>query len=306
MSLLQRLQIGLGRAYVLGTAVWGMRKVGAKLAKVTTAGGLRFMYMRVGQPRRGTIVWLHGFADHPVTFLATATALARDYEVIAPAMPGFAGPRPRDATYSLEAYVTWLHDFLCAMKLERVHLAGNSLGGATALGLALHDPQRFLSLTLVDNAGVHRDAVPSLVHEIIDGKIIFEVRTRQQYENFVERVYHHAPPLPGVAKTFLFDEMRKRASWYRKLIVDIQGDAEDVTEKNPRWLHHRLPQVTTPTQVIWGENDSFFPLPLGKYTAANIPGAELCVLPDTGHCPHAERPRAMAEKLATFAQKHGA
>lgn len=301
-----RARVGLGRAYVLGGAALRMKWLGAKLRQVTTKGGLRFPYVHAGYPRRGQLVWLHGFADHPVTFLEAAGHLLNDYEIFAPAMPGFAGPRPRDATYTFAAYTRWLTEFLDALRLDGVHLAGNSLGGAAALGIALESPQRLVSLSVVDNAGVHVDGVRSLTHEVLEGKILFEVRTKADYDRFVQRVYHRPPKVPSVVRDFLYEEISGRADWYCKLILDLQQGEKSAHADNPAWLHHRLSEIQTPTQVIWGEHDSFFPLPLGELTAEKIPGATLHVLPDTGHCPHIERPEQLANLLQRFAETSAA
>lgn len=301
MSLRHRLEVAAGRAYVVGGVLLRMALRGSRLKTVRTQSGLKFPYVRAGTGRRGTIVWLHGFADHPATFLPVAERLANDYEVIAPAMPGFAGPRPKGAQYSIESYTAWTGEFLDALGLADVHLAGNSLGGAAALGFALSRPKAVASLTLVDTAGVHRDDVPSLAHEVARGDNLFDVRNRSDYDHFVDRVYHRPPKQPWFVDTFLYDEMRRRADWYCKIMGDIQGDAVDPTQDHPGWLHHHLRSVRVPTQVVWGDRDSFFPLPLGEFTAAEIPGATLHVLPQTGHCPHAEQPQALAELLASFA-----
>jgi pimeloyl-ACP methyl ester carboxylesterase len=52
------------------------------------------------------------------------------------------------------------------------------------------------------------------------------------------------------------------------------------------------------TAVIWGEEETLFPLPLGKKLAAEIPGGRLFVLPGAGHDGPLETPRAFREALA--------
>lgn len=48
-----------------------------------------------------------------------------------------------------------------------------------------------------------------------------------------------------------------------------------------RW-RGRLPEITAPTLVVHGEDDPFFPLGNAEALAAEIPRAELVVLPRTG------------------------
>ncbi len=50
--------------------------------------------------------------------------------------------------------------------------------------------------------------------------------------------------------------------------------------------------------MIWGAEETLFPLPLGKKLAAEIPGGRLFVLPGAGHDGPLETPRAFRAALA--------
>lgn len=65
-------------------------------------------------------------------------------------------------TYSLEDMVAELSAILDAEAIERVHLTGHDLGGATAYGFASVHPDRVLSLTLIE------PALDSLLDHAID------------------------------------------------------------------------------------------------------------------------------------------
>jgi pimeloyl-ACP methyl ester carboxylesterase len=58
---------------------------------------------------------------------------------------------------------------LDAVGLDRVAVAGNSLGGLAALQLALAEPERVTALCLIDSAGLGRAVNPALVFQRLPG-----------------------------------------------------------------------------------------------------------------------------------------
>jgi pimeloyl-ACP methyl ester carboxylesterase len=250
-----------------------------------------------GNARRGTLVFLHGFADRADSFLVTALLLRRDFRVIVPAMPGFAeGWVDEREQHSFEAYARWLGDVIEGVAPARFHLMGNSLGGASALGIALRMPERLVSLTLCDTAGVRPKGVASLYDEVEAGRNLFEVRTRAEYRQFLQRVFAKRPLLPRPVLEHLYLEQRKQADWYARVMADLH-------HSDP-FRHHDavvdLSRVQVPTLVVWGERDSLFPLAIGERTATSIPRATLRILRGVGHVPHLEAPAALARAFTQF------
>jgi len=56
-----------------------------------------------------------------------------------------------------------------------------------------------------------------------------------------------------------------------------------------------------PTLLIWGTDEKLIPVSMGHWCAANIPGAELHVFEDSGHCPQLEEPARTAAAIADWA-----
>ncbi len=61
-----------------------------------------------------------------------------------------------------------------------------------------------------------------------------------------------------------------------------------------------LGRITTPTLLIWGEQDEFFSRPEVDALAAAIPGSRLLAYPETGHAVQWERPERVASDLDSF------
>lgn len=130
------------------------------------AGGIETNYHRLNQSAKSTVMLIHG-SGPGVTAWAnwrlTMPALAEQFQVVAPDMVGFGyTQRPAAIDYSIDTWVRHAIDFLDALKLDRVHLIGNSFGGGLALALAIRHPERVSRLVLMGAVGVSFELTPGL------------------------------------------------------------------------------------------------------------------------------------------------
>jgi pimeloyl-ACP methyl ester carboxylesterase len=100
---------------------------------------------------RETVVLLHGSASNSAMWRHTKGALQSGYRCIAPDLIGYGSSAawPQQAAFGLEAELHAIEPLLqcCA---DTLHLVGHSYGGVLALHLALADPGRVQSLTLIE------------------------------------------------------------------------------------------------------------------------------------------------------------
>ena len=105
---------------------------------------------RVGIDRE-TVVLLHGSASNSALWRHTKGALQSRYRCIAPDLIGYGSSAawPQQAAFGLDAELRAIEPLLqcCA---DTLHLVGHSYGGVLALHLALADPERVQSLTLIE------------------------------------------------------------------------------------------------------------------------------------------------------------
>lgn len=298
-----------GVSAALGGAILGAlrfaqhRKLSVRRREHRDRRGRVTPYLELGRPRRGTLLWLHGFSDRPDTFLPTAAHLAEEYRVIVPALPGFhEGWTDRSARHTWDLYAEWIAELAVAVGGERFHVMGNSLGGAVALALAKGMPERVISVAPVNNAGVRLAGVRCISGELEEGANLFEVRSEQDYARFVARIFAQPVKVPRPIADHLFRDLRRHADWYDRLMRDLVQSA-GITEEAEGSVHVDLRDIRVPALVVWGEHDTLFPLAHGQHVARTIPGAELLVIEACGHCPHLERPRALARGWGEFAAR---
>ena len=70
-------------------------------------------------------------------------------------------------------------------------------------------------------------------------------------------------------------------------------------------ISDRLQEITQPTLVLVGEEDQATPVAANRFLAERIPGAELRVLKEVGHCYEIERPLEFNQVLEDFVAQHG-
>ena len=67
-------------------------------------------------------------------------------------------------------------------------------------------------------------------------------------------------------------------------------------------LLDRLPEITVPVLVVWGEADRMIPVEHGRAYAKAIPGARFLLIAEAGHLPQLETPDRLLAAVRDFAE----
>ena len=234
--------------------------------------GRRIHEIRGGSGR--PLLYLHS-AMGEATWLPHLSALAEDFELHAPAHPGFLTSEGIDEIRDIEDLVYHYLDYFDAKGWERVDVVGLSLGGWIGAEIAARYPERVSKLVLTSSVGIWIEEKP-----IAD---LFALDARYP-ERLRELLFHDvnspvAQVLAGGWGAELPDE----------ILVNVLN-AFAATAKigwnpllhDPR-LERLLHRVRARTLCLWGANDRIVPLEYGEKFAKLIPGAELEVVPACGH-----------------------
>ncbi|RPI24836.1 MAG: alpha/beta hydrolase [Chloroflexota bacterium] len=271
--------------------------------------GIRTHYLSAGQADApSTVVLLHGGGVDTarLSWELLIPELAGEHRVLAPDWPGFGESDRPDIDYTSEFYIQFLHDFLDALHIQRLSLAGISMGGAAALGFALRSPQRVDKLVLVDSYGLQRVA-PAHFFSYLFIKIPgVNALTWAAMRNRAMARYTLGSLLrrPGAVTDELVDQLYQE-------ILKPDGDRawtrfqnSDITWRGVKTCFmDRLGEIQAPTLIVHGTKDVAVPVENAREAHARITGSKLVWMEGCGHWPQRDNPpefnRVVREFLAS-------
>lgn len=108
-----------------------------------------------GNSDKPTILALHGWLDNANSFAPLATYLESDFQVVAVDLPGHghSSHLPEGCHYHFFDGIFIVIEIINALKLDKVHLLGHSMGACLASLVGGVAPERFLSLSLIEGLG---------------------------------------------------------------------------------------------------------------------------------------------------------
>lgn len=240
-----------------------------------TARGLRLHYHEAGSGE--PVVLIHGsgpgasgYSNFKLNYPVFAKA---GYRVLVPDLPGYGlSDKPENQDYVNDFFVDTLHDFLAALKLSRVTLLGNSLGGAIALGFALKHPQQVARLILMAPGGVE------------------ERDTYFQMEGIklMMPLFAQGPLTPDSMRKLLSLQLYDPKLVSEELVAErvaicaLQPRSVLATMRVPN-MTGRLPDIRCPVLGFWGMNDQFNPVSGASKIAAGCPNARVTLVNHCGH-----------------------
>ncbi len=214
---------------------------------------------------------------------------------------------PGEASYSVEDMAGDVLAVMDGYGMTRAHLAGMSLGGYIAQMVALQEPERVASLTLIasEPLGWDGDPLPHISEEFLGhfaalGSLDWSHRdAAADFLMESERLCAGSgAPFDGAAAKAVALRVLERtdspASMFNHGSVTTRED----------WTG-RFREIACPVLVIHGDEDPILPVENGQAIADGIPGAQIEVLTGVGH----ELPLRwldwLADRIATHVMEAG-
>ena len=269
-----------------------------------TVRGCRIAYRHAGES--GTpVVFLHGggIDDADLSWRHVLPAFG-DRRLYAPDWPGY-GDSTDGTVHSTANYVSVLEEFLDALGLERVALAGISMGGAAALGFALGNPDRVDRLALVSSYGLG-GTIPAgpfwkaTAH--LPGSNAVGWNAAASSRAATRAALGAVVADPGELPAEFLAAVRERASRPDAgLAFEAFQRNELAADGTPRTDYaDELDGLRAPTLLVHGREDPLFPVEASIRAAERLPDARLEILERCGHWPTRERPERTAAILRAF------
>lgn len=240
------------------------------------------------------LVLIHGFGSDRLSWAGTSPALMEVARVHALDLPGHGDSLAAEAgDGSPLALAELLADTLDAHGIARAHLLGHSLGGAIAMVLAVAEPERVRSLSLLAPAGlgrgIDRDFL-SAYPELATGEEAAALLQRLVSKPLLINRFTIARVLEQLQRPGARDALRRIATGTLEQEAQLGAWAAQVAATG------------IPRLVIFGGADQINPPDAAALV--NFAGRTL-VIPEAGHLPHVEAARQVNTALTDFIKSVG-
>lgn len=266
------------------------------------AGTVEYQTYGDGEP----VVFVHGFAVDGRLWEPVAQRLAaHGFRCIVPTWPfgSHTVPMSPDADLTPPGAARLVLDFLAALDLEHVTIVGNDSGGAVTQLAVTTDASRIARLVLTNCDSF--DNFPPGVFKLL-GKLAaipgagFALAQSMRFEPFIRAPFGYgalsAHRLPiELLRSFLAPLVHDRAVRRDAMKFFAGSDPRDTLAAAAK-----LPELDLPALLVWGAEDTLFPLTDAERLQGALRDATLVAVPDAKVFVSLDQPEAVCDAIAAF------
>ena len=229
--------------------------------QTVSVNGADIYYEVYGEGNGDPVVLIHGGLSNGDHFVNQIPVLAEDHEVIVMDSRGHGRSSFDDTPISYSVMAGDVLGLLDHLEIDKASIVGWSDGGIIGLEIAINNPDR---LNKVVAYGANFD--PTGVR--------LDIADNAYFNAYIERAsqeYQENSPAPERWEEFL-------------------NNISTMWATEPNYTEEELQGITTPFLILDGKKEEAIDLNQTKLMALLIPGAELVLMPDTGHFAMFEQP----------------
>jgi haloalkane dehalogenase len=275
-------------------------------SRFVDAGGTRLHYVDEGPPGAAPVLMLHGNPTWsymyrvPIRLLADAgnRCVAVDHMGF-----GASAKPPRPSEYTLARHVDNIVAAIESLDLREITLVAHDWGGPIGLGAAVHMPERFRALVLMNTwAWELPSFLPPFLREFRTDGLgeILALGGNLFVESIPGGMYRRDPdPVMMDAYRAPFPDYWSRVgtlAFPRDIPLSERDESAPVMAR----IHDGLAGLDVPKLLVWGMRDRVFrPVFLEQWREL-FPDARVVELAEAGHYLVEDQPEPIARELADF------
>lgn len=256
--------------------------------KTIQVEGLPVRYLDGGAGNGRAVLLLHGGVGAArANWSEVLPALAEQFHVIAPDLPGFGGSAALP-DMTIDRLVRWLRALLDAFEQSEAVVLGAGSGALLTRLFAATEPTYVPAIILVNGGALpqYTGLLPALANLPLVGNVARQLHERALYQN-------QNPDHTIHVKDVITDDLR--AAW-RESAPGFAALSRALFD----YRYSGKPTPPVPTLLLWGTDDPLAPLEVGERLKSEIPGAVLSPVADCGHMPQIEASDAFAFQVTSF------
>jgi pimeloyl-ACP methyl ester carboxylesterase len=252
------------------------------------------------------VFFVHGLAESSLVWKYAIAELKKNFRCIRIDLPGHGNSWEQRGSFTMSFYSDVVLACLDALSISEVVLAGHSMGAQISLITALRAPARVQKLVLASPAG-------------------FETFTAEEKEGLIkwtEQAYSQPSPVSQL-QFYFRQQLRRHLEQAEELIA--HQSRQHAPDRFDRWretliksvtgmlrepVSAFLPEISTPTLVLYGAHDNLIPNrylhpqltteQVAHQGTALLPHADFKMIPDCGHYLPFEQPEVFAKEVKRF------
>lgn len=256
-------------------------------------GSYTIHYELQGEPSRPKLLFLHGFMGSGSDFAAIIDSLLPEFCCLTVDLPGHGQTQVLDSVgYGMEVFAPVLLNLLYRLNFVPCHLVGYSMGGRLALYMTYQFPQAFSSVLLASASPGLATVAERTLRQRQDAVLAASL-VSEDWPTVLRRWYEQ--PLFSTFKAYeSFNAIfqRRLQNCPHQLAQALQGLG---TGAQPS-LWNVLSSFKMPMTLVVGALDLKF-VQINQRMAAQVPLAQLKIVPECGHVVHAENSAAFIALL---------
>jgi 3-oxoadipate enol-lactonase len=232
------------------------------------------------------VVFAHGAGGTHMSWWQQVPVLSKQYRCVTIDHRGFGYSKDAPNTPGRQNFVADLEGLLDRLKVDRVSLVGQSMGGLTVLGFASKHPERVSALVLSDTTGGYTN--PEIDR--------LRAANKNPRSAFAPGYAQREP-----AMAFLYREITSLT------IEDAPQTANGAGAAPPPAAPTDIKPLVAekvPVLFIVGEQDQLIPPAAIEAMHKEIPGSELAKVPGAGHSVYFEKPAEYNRLISDFLGRH--
>lgn len=254
------------------------------------AGDIKINYELSGNESGPVVMMSHSLGSSSIMWGPQLAALETRYRVLRFDTRGHGDSDVTRGAYSMDQLGADAVALLDALRIDRVHFVGLSMGGMIAQCLGLHHKDRLNSLVLCDTAAdMPEDAQPVWQERIDDARA-------KGMEALVEGTLQRWFTEPYLARGSAWVD-RIREQFVNTPVDGFVGCSEAIRRLG---YLEKLSDVRLPTLVIVGEEDPGTPVEAAEAIHSRIRGSQLVVIPSAAHLSNIEQADRFNQALSAF------
>lgn len=232
-----------------------------------------------GQP----ILLLHGLFGNLSNWKRVIDEFSSSHRIIVPRLPFYSSPITKER---LDSLVDYLEDFIETHSLGRIILMGNSMGGHIALLYAWRQPKKVEKLVLTGSSGLFENSFGGTFPHVRDYRYVREK---------VGDTFYNKEVITKELVDEVFETLQNRSKTLSIITLARAAQRHNVASI--------LEQVTAPTLLVWGLQDTITPPEIALHFHDLLPKSTLAFIDNCGHVPMMEQPEIFNEYVRKFLVK---